>query len=92
MISSPYQREELSYFTDNKVLIDSTHGTNSYDFQLTTVETVDSAGVGVPVGYCISNHVTKDFMKQYFRILKDNIKKASPSTKVFSPPFCFEKA
>ncbi|KAK3909793.1 Zinc finger transcription factor family protein 17, partial [Frankliniella fusca] len=83
LISTPYQREELSLFTDEKVLIDSTHGTNAYDFQLTTLGSVDSAGVGVPVAYCISNHVSEDFMKQFFRILKDNIKKNMPSTNVF---------
>ncbi|KAE8740338.1 hypothetical protein FOCC_FOCC014155 [Frankliniella occidentalis] len=59
VISTPYQLEELSKFTDEKVLIDSTNGTNAYDFQLTTFGTIDSAGVGVPVACCISNHNTE---------------------------------
>ncbi|KAK3923510.1 PKS-NRPS hybrid synthetase [Frankliniella fusca] len=83
ILYTPYQREELAPFTDDKVLIDSTHGTNDYDFQLTTLGSVDSAGVGVPVAYCISNHVTEDFIKQFYRVLKVHLRKASPSTKVF---------
>ncbi|KAE8739182.1 hypothetical protein FOCC_FOCC015323 [Frankliniella occidentalis] len=83
VISTPYQREELAPFTDDKVLIDSTHGTNDYDFQLTTLGSVDSAGVGVPVAYCISNHVTQDFIKQFFRVLKPKLTKSLTSTKVF---------
>lgn len=83
VISTPYQREELAHFLDHKAFIDSTHGTNEYDFQLTALGSVDSAGVGVPVAFCISNRVTENFMKQFFRILKDNLRKDSSSSKVF---------
>ena len=34
ILISPEQKEMLSKFGENKICIDSTHGTNSYDFQV----------------------------------------------------------
>jgi len=37
--------------------MDSTHGTNAYDFQLTTLLVIDDYGEGFPVAFCISSKV-----------------------------------
>ena len=39
----------------NAVCIDSTHGTNIYDFKLVTMLVVDEYGEGIPVGWMIFN-------------------------------------
>ncbi len=37
------------------VCIDSTHGTNGYDFKLISIVVVDEFGEGFPVAWCFSN-------------------------------------
>lgn len=54
-IQTEFQRDMFREFGSNVVCIDSTHGTNAYDFKLTTVIVVDEYGEGVPVGWMISN-------------------------------------
>jgi len=41
----------------SEVALDSTHGTNAYDYQLTTLMVVDEHGEGFPAAFCFSNHV-----------------------------------
>ena len=47
VLSTPWQREVFHKYASKQVLIDSTHGTNGYEFQLTTLMSVDESGVGV---------------------------------------------
>ena len=70
VLSTPYQRNVLSKYLSEKALIDSTHGTNRYDFQLTTLMSVDDCAAGVPVVYCISNRTNADHMGTFFNALK----------------------
>ena len=41
------------------ICIDSTHGTNGYDFTLITIVVIDVFGEGFPVAWCISNREDK---------------------------------
>ncbi|KAE8744948.1 hypothetical protein FOCC_FOCC008360 [Frankliniella occidentalis] len=82
ILCTPYQEAEFGNYLEEKVLIDSTHGTNDYDFQLTTLATVHSAGAGVPVMYCISSSVSIDSMTLFFNVAKTTLSKKT-STKVF---------
>ena len=43
------------YSYDRVICIDSTHGTNGYDFTLITIVVIDDFGEGFPVALCISN-------------------------------------
>ena len=53
---TPFQAHILcSCGHDKIVCIDSTHGTNAYDFSLTTIVVVDEFGEGYPVAWCLSN-------------------------------------
>ncbi|KAB0805432.1 hypothetical protein PPYR_02402 [Photinus pyralis] len=46
VIMTSFQSQQLLKFGHEKICIDGTHGTNSYDFQLYTVMTVDEFGSG----------------------------------------------
>ena len=49
VLQTPLQVEVLRKCTPNRIIcIDDTHGTNSYDFYLTTVLTVDEFDEGYP--------------------------------------------
>lgn len=60
----------LEKFSANHVCIDSTHNTNKYDYQLTTLEIIDEFGEGFPCAFCISSKVNEDTMKMFFDLLK----------------------
>ncbi|GFV16592.1 c2H2-type domain-containing protein [Trichonephila clavipes] len=54
-LQHPLQKEMLKKFGEEIVCVDSTHGTNSYNFKLITVLVVDDFDEGFPVAWCISN-------------------------------------
>lgn len=66
IIMSQFQRLMIDLFGKDNICIDSTHGTNAYDFSLTTLLTVDDFGSGFPVAFCISNRVDTIAMKVFF--------------------------
>lgn len=59
VIMSPAQVAGLRLFgrRGKEVALDSTHGTNAYDFQLTTLLVIDEHGEGFPAAFCYSNRV-----------------------------------
>ena len=52
-----FQDEMFRKFAPEKICVDSTRGTNAYDFHLTTLLTVDDYGSGMPVTFCLSNRI-----------------------------------
>lgn len=75
VIMTPFQREMAIKHCGEKVLIDTTHGTNKYKFDLTTLLTVDEFGVGLPVAYCLSTHTDSLSMKVFFENVEKSIGK-----------------
>ena len=55
VIQMEFQRDMLRQFGKSTVCIDSTHGTNQYDFKLITLLVVDDYNEGIPVAWAISN-------------------------------------
>jgi len=55
-----------------EVAMDSTHGTNAYDFQLTTLMLVDDHGEGFPSAFCFSNRVDELVMCAFLCVCKEN--------------------
>ena len=55
VIQTPLQAAMLKEFGNNIILIDSTHRTTGYDFQLITIVVVDELGEGYPIAWCLSN-------------------------------------
>ncbi len=72
VIQSPFQRSMLRKLGPNGVCCDSTHGTNGYDFLLTTILVVDEFGEGFPAAWCVSNHEDFTTMCTFFSEIKKN--------------------
>lgn len=72
IIQSPFQKSMLKKLGPNGVCCDSTHGTNGYDFLLTTLLVIDEFGEGFPVAWCITNHEDFTTMCTFFRQVKKN--------------------
>ena len=74
VLQTPSQAEMLCKCGHNKIIcVDDTHGTNSYDFNLTTVLVVDEFGEGYPTAWCISNRTNLIAMLYYFEAIQRNI-------------------
>lgn len=70
-LQTPFQAHILQSCGHNKVVcIDSTHGTNAYDFSLTTVVVVDEFGEGYPVAWCLSNKTDTTALTYFFKSIK----------------------
>lgn len=69
------QAEVLQKFGKEKICVDTTHGTTMYDFQLTTLLTVDEFGGGVPCAFCISTKVDTAVMAHFFSCVKQRVGK-----------------
>ena len=74
VLQTPSQAEMLCKCGHNKIIcVDGTHGTNSYDFNLTTVLVVDEFGEGYPTAWCISNRTDLIARLYYFESIQRNI-------------------
>jgi len=61
------------YKPNHEVAMDSTHGTNAYDYQLTTLMIIDEHGEGFPAAFCFSNKVDEVAMSVFLSVCKENI-------------------
>ena len=79
-IQTPFQSDMLREFGSETVCVDSTHGTNVYDFKLITI-LLDELGEGVPVAWMISNREDALALTPFFRKIRE--KCGDISTNVF---------
>ena len=74
VLQTPLQVEVLKKCAPNSIIcIDDTHGTNSYDFYLTTVLTVDEFGEGYPTAWCLSDRTDFGAIIDFLRAVQKNI-------------------
>ena len=72
------------------ICVDSTHGTNGYDFHLTTVMVLDSNRQGFPVAFLYSNRETEQIFKLFFESIKakSGIIRSNAFMSDMAPQFC----
>ena len=58
--------------------IDSTHGTNAYNFNLTSVVVIDEFGEGIPVGWMISNREDTLVLVEFLKAIRHQSGPLSP--------------
>lgn len=73
VIMTPYQKDVLVKYATDRICVDSTHGTTSHDFQLTTLLTIDEYGAGCPVAFCLSNRIDSVAMSNFFLSVKEKV-------------------
>ncbi|XP_074596402.1 uncharacterized protein LOC141851559 [Brevipalpus obovatus] len=71
IISTRGQRYMMERYSEHIIAIDSTHGTNDYDFQLTTVMVVDENRNGFPGAFMYSKKLTTSVFELFFEKLRD---------------------
>jgi len=65
-IMTDSQQTLFDLYGDDIISIDSTHGTNKYDIQLTSLLVVDSNREGFPVAFLFSNRQHEDLFRLFF--------------------------
>ena len=78
MLMTSFQRSQYIKFGKQGVCVDSTHGTNQYDFKLTTLLVLDEFRAGQPVAWCLSTRETEEYMSKFFQLVKDTCGPVSP--------------
>lgn len=73
IIMTNSQQVMLKKFGQNIIAIDSTHGINNYDFELTTLVVVDEFREGFPVACMFSNRKDTMIMEIFFDALKTKV-------------------
>ena len=68
-IQTEFQKDMLLGL-DKCVCIDSTHGTNMYDFNLITVLVIDGFGEGIPVAWAIANREDVTMLIEFLKAIK----------------------
>lgn len=58
VLFSPCQKYMFEKFGNDKICVDTTHGTNMYQFHLTSIMVVDEFGKGYPSALCLSNEIS----------------------------------
>ena len=66
VIQTEFQKALLQKLGQNGLCGDGTHGTNEYDFLLTTILVIVEYGEGQPVAWMISNQETFEFLQVFF--------------------------
>lgn len=64
------QAEMMKQCGTDVIAVDSTHGTNAYDFQLTTLLVLDNYRQGFSVAYLISSRIDQPTIKCFFELVK----------------------
>lgn len=71
IIITPAQQNILENIANNIICVDSTHGLNSYDFEMTTLLVVDEYGEGFPGSCMYSNRKDTYTFKVFFEKIKE---------------------
>ncbi|KAF2889756.1 hypothetical protein ILUMI_16416 [Ignelater luminosus] len=74
------QEHLLKTFGNHIICIDSTHGLNSYNFELTTIMVLDEFGEGLPGACMFSNRKDVVVNELFFCKIKERIGTLSPVT------------
>ncbi|GFY52804.1 c2H2-type domain-containing protein [Trichonephila inaurata madagascariensis] len=69
-IMTEAQLEFLELNGKNKIMMDSTHGTNQYGYLLTTIMVSDDNHEGLPIAVFYSNRVSSDVLEPFLKKLK----------------------
>lgn len=69
----------LKKFGGNVICMDSTHGTNAYQFLLISIMVLDDFGEGIPVAWAISNKEDTSSLVLYLTAVKEQVGNIEPT-------------
>ena len=79
MLQTEFMRDMMTKYGGNIICMDSTHGTNMYDFLLVSVMVIDEHGEGIPVAWAISNHEDTSTLVHFLAAVKSRVGDIKPT-------------
>ena len=79
VLQTEFMRDMMTKYGGNIICIDSTHGTNMYDFLLVSVMVIDEHGEGIPVAWAISNHEDTSTLVHFLTTVKSRVGDIKPT-------------
>lgn len=79
LIMNQAQGDILKKFGQEVICLDSTHGTNKYNFELTTILTIDDLHQGVPCAFFLSNRTEFQALEVLFSKVRDQVGQFKPA-------------
>ena len=73
IIMDKVQSNFFQKFGTKFIAIDSTHGLNAYDFELTTILSIDEFHEGIPLAFMFSNRKDSLINQIFFQKIRDNV-------------------
>ncbi|XP_050315270.1 uncharacterized protein LOC126749605 [Anthonomus grandis grandis] len=80
IIMNSFQELMVKKFGNNVIAVDSTHGLNDYDFEMSTLMIIDDFGEGVPVAFMFSNRKDTYVYHVFFKTIMTRIGKINART------------
>ena len=79
VLQTEFMHDMMKKYGGNVICMDSTHGTNMYDFLLVSVMVIDEHGEGIPVAWAISNHEDTSTLVQFLTAVKSRVGDIKPN-------------
>ena len=78
VLQSEFQKDAMIRYGNKVVLMDATHGTTQYDFQLISILVIDDHGEGLPVAWAISNREDRAVLVQFLKSIHEKVGDLKP--------------
>jgi len=78
VIQTEFMRDMMRKHGAKIVCMDSTHGTNLYQFLLISILVIDEHGEGLPVAWAISNKEDTNVLTEYLSAVKERTENVTP--------------
>ena len=72
-LQTEFQRDAMMQYGSKVILMDATHGTTQYDFQLISILVIDDFGEGLPVAWAISNREDVTLLVQFLKAVHTRV-------------------
>ncbi|XP_022192257.2 uncharacterized protein LOC111050269 [Nilaparvata lugens] len=92
ILMTTFQANQILKFDSTRIFVDAFQASGGYDFNLTTLLTVDEFGACYPVAYCFSNKSKENQITLFFEAIKEKVGTVSCNTFMYDDTSVFYDA
>lgn len=78
-LQTEFQRDTMKQYGNEVIMMDATHGTTQYNFQLITMFVIDDHGAGLPVAWAISNREDTTLLTEFLKAVHARVGDIQPT-------------
>ena len=73
VLQTEFQKDAMKRYGNKAILMDATHSTTQYNFQLISILVMDDHGEGLPVGWALSNREDVALLVQFLKAVHERV-------------------